>query len=154
IYVLVALGTVLIFAVSRVIFVPFGDIAAYAALTLASFQLGRTPGTIWLVMTLAGIALIVETFSLWRAGESYRIPRSIFMYGVLPMLPVALVLVLGGQRLPMIFEILLALALVIPIAPLLYRIVFQPLADASVLVLLIVAVALHYLVSGLALMFF
>ncbi|MGE0733506.1 MAG: branched-chain amino acid ABC transporter permease [Alphaproteobacteria bacterium] len=154
IYVLVALGTVLIFAVSRVIFVPFGDVAAYAALTLASFQLGRTPGTIWLVMTLAGIALIVETITLLRNGEAHRIPRSLFMYGVLPMLPVALVFALGSQRLPMAAEIALALALVMPIAPLLYRIVFQPLADASVLVLLIVAVALHFLVSGLALLFF
>ena len=33
IYVLIALGTVLIFSVTRVMFVPFGDIAAFTALT-------------------------------------------------------------------------------------------------------------------------
>ena len=37
IYVLIGLGLVLIFAVTRVIFVPFGDIAAFTALTLAPF---------------------------------------------------------------------------------------------------------------------
>ncbi|TAM94477.1 MAG: branched-chain amino acid ABC transporter permease, partial [Rhizobiaceae bacterium] len=38
IYVLIALGFVLIFAVTRVIFVPFGDIAAFTALTLAALE--------------------------------------------------------------------------------------------------------------------
>jgi branched-chain amino acid transport system permease protein len=44
--------------------------------------------------------------------------------------------------------------LVVPVAPLLARVVFQPIADASVLVLLIVALALHFLLSGLGLLFF
>ena len=44
--------------------------------------------------------------------------------------------------------IALTLAIVLPISPLLYRIAFQPLADASVLVLLIVAVAVHFAISG------
>ena len=58
IYVLVALGIVLIFLVTRVIFVPFGDVVGYAALTLAALQLKRTPGTVWLVLTLAAIATV------------------------------------------------------------------------------------------------
>ena len=41
IYVLIALGTVLIFSITRVMFVPFGDIAAYTALTLAMLQTGH-----------------------------------------------------------------------------------------------------------------
>ena len=53
IYVLVGLGLVLIFSVTRVVFVPFGDIVAFSALTLASLQLGRMPGTVYLVATLA-----------------------------------------------------------------------------------------------------
>ena len=36
----------------------------------------------------------------------------------------------------------------------LYRIAFRPIADAPVLVLLIVAVVLHFATSGVALMFF
>ena len=42
----------------------------------------------------------------------------------------------------------------LPIAPLLDRIVFRPIADASVLVLLIVSVALHFALVGLGLLFF
>ena len=71
IYVLLALGTVLIFSVTRVIFVPFGDIVAYAALTLAALQAGQLPGTVWLVLTAAGFALVLEAAS---SGAARRFP--------------------------------------------------------------------------------
>ena len=51
-------------------------------------------------------------------------------------------------------SILLTILLVLPLGPLLYRIVFQPIATAPVLVLLMVAVALHFAISGLALLYF
>ena len=60
-----------------------------------------------------------------------------------------LVWLAAGRDLPMWLGIALTLAIVMPISPLLYRIAFQPIADASVLVLLIVAVALHFAISGL-----
>src|SRR6266852_5512718 len=65
-----------------------------------------------------------------------------------------LVWLAAGRDLPMWLGIALTLAIVLPISPLLYRIAFQPLADASVLVLLIVAVAVHFVISGMALIFF
>jgi branched-chain amino acid transport system permease protein len=76
------------------------------------------------------------------------------MYAVLPIVPAALVWFAAGRELPMWLGIALTLMIVLPISPLLYRIAFQPLADASVLVLLIVAVALHFVLSGMALIFF
>jgi branched-chain amino acid transport system permease protein len=73
---------------------------------------------------------------------------------VLPAIPAALVWLAAGRDLPMWAGIALTLAIIIPISPLLYRIAFRPLADASVLVLLIVAVAVHFAISGLALLYF
>jgi len=156
IYLLIALGTVLIFSVTRVIFVPFGDIAALTALTLAALQLGKIPGTVWLVMVLAAAAAIMELALAVRERSLRRVPTTLVLYAVLPMLPVAAAAALASMalKLPQIAQMLLALALVLPIAPLLNRIVFQPLANASVLVLLIVAVALHFATSGMALLFF
>ncbi len=154
IYVLIALGTVLIFSVTRVIFVPFGDIAAFAALTLAMLQMGRLPGTVYLVIVLACIALMMELYQLFRRGRSDRMPSAVFSYGVLPCIPAAAAYLLQGVTLPLGWQMLLALFLVLPIAPLLDRIAFRPLADASVLVLLIVAVAVHFAISGLGLLFF
>ena len=50
VYLLAGLGLVLIFSVTRVVFVPFGDIAAFAALTLAAFETNRLPSTIGMVL--------------------------------------------------------------------------------------------------------
>jgi len=154
IYVLIALGIVLIFSVTRVIFVPFGDLAAMSALTLAMMQIGRVPGAVWVVAGLSLCALAIECIDLLRRRNVAGIPRALLLYGVLPMLPVVAVLLVGTMKLPMLVQMLLALALITPMAPLIERIVFRPLANASVLVLLIVAVATHFALSGLALMAF
>ena len=53
IYALLALATVLVFAVTRVIFIPQGEFVAYGALTLALLQTGKVPGTVWLLLVLA-----------------------------------------------------------------------------------------------------
>ncbi|MCW3475809.1 branched-chain amino acid ABC transporter permease [Limobrevibacterium gyesilva] len=149
IYVLAALGIVLVFLVTRVVFVPFGDLIAYASLTLAALQEGRRPGIVWLVLLLAGLALLFEL-----AGRQRKWGRALLAYGVLPCLPVAAAFLLAGRALPPLVEMALTIGLILPIAPLLYRIAFRPIADASVLVLLIVAVVLHFAISGIALMVF
>ena len=137
IYVLVAIGLVLIFTVTRVIFVPFGDIAAFAALTLAQLNDKKLPGTAGLVLILAVLAAAMETWSAFRHGRLKALPRALGFYLGLPLVAVGL-----------------ALLLVVPIAPLLDRIVFRPIADGTVLLLLIVAVALHFALVGLGLLFF
>ena len=154
IYVLIALGTVLIFSVTRVMFVPFGDIAAFAALTLAMLQMGRLPGTVLLVAVLSALALAMELIGLARRSRFGDMPMAVVYFGILPCIPAAIAWLLQGVDLALGWQMLLALALVVPIAPLLDRIAFRPLADASVLVLLIVAVAVHFAISGLALLFF
>ena len=154
IYVLVALGIVLIFLVTRVIFVPFGDVVGYSALTVAALELRQMPGTVWLVLTLAALATAMEVYGLARRGQMHRLPKALLLYAVLPIIPAALVWLAAGRELPMWVGIALTLAIIMPISPLLYRIAFRPLADASVLVLLIIAVAVHFAMSGLALLYF
>ena len=51
-------------------------------------------------------------------------------------------------------SILLALAIVTPMGPLIWRFAFRPIADASVLALLILSMALHFVLIGLGLVFF
>src|SRR5260370_5435594 len=69
-------------------------------------------------------------------------------------MPAAAGEIAGAHVLSMPLRSGLSLGLGLPIAPLLDRIVFRPIADASVLLLLTVAVALHFALSGLGLMFF
>ena len=154
IYLLAGLGLVLIFSVTRVVFVPFGDVAAFAALSLAAFETGRRPATIGLVLTLAALALLVEAWSLVRRGEARRIPRAVLGWGLLPALPCIAAWAIAGKAVPAALQVVVAIALVVPITPLVARVALQPIAYASVLVLLIVSLALHFLLSGLGLLFF
>jgi branched-chain amino acid transport system permease protein len=154
VYALVAIGTVLIFTVTRVIFVPFGDIAAFTALTLAALDSKQLPGTVGLVIVLACMACLMEVVTLVRAGALRTVPQAILGYLVLPLVIVAVVWLTMRFDPPMPVRIVLALLLILPIAPLLDRIVFRPIADASVLLLLTVSVALHFALVGLGLLFF
>src|SRR6478735_8844465 len=71
IYALLGMGIVLVFTVTRVIFIPQGEFVAYGALTMAIFQTGKVPGTVWLLLILAGVAALMEFVSVWRHRESF-----------------------------------------------------------------------------------
>src|SRR5690606_10746224 len=154
VYLLAGLGLVLIFSVTRVVFVPFGDIAAFSALSLAAFQMDRLPPTIGLVLTLAALALLAELWGLARRREFALMPRAIACWGLLPALPCLAAWLAHRFGAPAAVQIVVAILLVVPIAPLVARVALQPIADASVLVLLIASLALHFLLSGLGLLFF
>ena len=57
IYALLTLALELVFAVTRVIFIPQGEFVAYGALTLAMIQAGQAPATLWLLTVLGALVL-------------------------------------------------------------------------------------------------
>ena len=63
VYALLGLATVLVFTVTRVIFIPQGEFVAYGALTLAIFQTGKVPGTVWLLLLMA----VLAAPQVWKA---------------------------------------------------------------------------------------
>jgi branched-chain amino acid transport system permease protein len=154
IYALLALALVLVFAVTRVIFIPQGEFVAFGALTLASLQAGKLPGTVWLLLG-AGLAVaVIDGFQAIRAGQARRLPGLLLLTLGLPLAAAGLLISVPTANLPLLLQVALSLVLVIPLGPLIYRLAFQPLAGASVLVLLIVAVAVHMALIGLGLLFF
>ena len=79
IYLLLAIGLLIVFSVTRVIFVPQGDLLAFGTLTVASLQSGQLPGTLWLLDGLSAAALIVSLFGGRRAAGF-----GILAWGVFP----------------------------------------------------------------------
>jgi branched-chain amino acid transport system permease protein len=154
IYALLSLALVLVFAVTRVIFIPQGEFVAYGALTLAAFQAGKTPGTLWLLLGAGALVALIDTVMAVRAGSLGRLKRIVLWDLALPVVVAGLVLLLEPGKLPLALQVVLALAIVVPLGPLMYRLAYQPLAEASVLVLLIVSVAVHLTLVGLGLLFF
>ncbi len=154
IYALLALALLLVFAVTRVIFVPQGEFISYAGLTLGMLQLGQVPGTIYMLVAGGILVGALDGYAAWREGALRRLPRIVLLNLALPVALALLTLWAAPRKLDAGWLIALTLALVIPLAPMLYRIVYRPLADASVLVLFIISMAVHYALSGFALVIF
>jgi len=152
IYCLLALALVLVFAVTRVIFVPQGEFVVYAALTMASFDGARTPGTVWLLLALGGAAWLADTVKLRR--EPRRMALAWLATAAPCVAAAGLVAWVAASKAPFVVQALTTVLAVTAMGPAVYRLAFQPVASASVLVLLIVAVALHFVLTGLALLFF
>jgi branched-subunit amino acid ABC-type transport system permease component len=154
IYALLALALVLVFAVTRVIWVPSGEFVAFGTLTLAGLQLGKTPGTVGLIVGMAFVAGLMEVAACFKRGEAARIPGQVGVWTALPLAVAGFVWAVAPLSLPLPVQIVATLVAVTTLGPLLYRIAYQPIAEASVLVLLIVSVAVHFTLVGLGLWFF
>ena len=154
IYALLSLALVLVFAVTRVIFIPQGEFVAFGALTLASLQAGKTPGTLWLLVGAGAVVALIDLAQALTHGSHRRIPKIVAWNLIYPGLGAAAVFLLKPAEMAMPLQILLTLLLVVPLGPMVYRLAFQPLAEAPVLVLLIVSVAVHLALVGLGLLFF
>lgn len=154
IYALLALCLVLVFAVTRVVLIPQGEFVAYGSLTYAALHEGRLPGSMWLLCGLGAAAFGAGLWAQRRtasgagtlrlAGETLAVPAAV----------VAATALLAPLKAGVLVDALLTLAIVTPMAPYLYRLAFQPLAEASVLVLLIASVGVHLALLGLGLVFF
>jgi len=155
VYALLALATVLVFAVTRVIFIPQGEFVAFGALTLALLQTGKVPGTVWFLLALAVAAAISD---VWH-GVRLRQPAAKTLAQVLrtlalPVIVSAVAIWAAPKGFPLVVQALLTLALVTPFGTLIYRLAYEKVADATVLVLLIVSVGVHFALVGLGLFFF
>ncbi|WP_457442670.1 branched-chain amino acid ABC transporter permease [Roseateles sp. P5_E4] len=155
IYALVALALVLVFSVTRVIFIPQGEFVAFGALTLAALQMGKVPGTVWLLLMMAIAGAVLDVIQ----GLRERWPMARFKSRlIMPLgLPVAIAVATPSivQRQPALWmQVLLTLAIVTAMGPLLYRLAYRALSGASVLTLLIVSVGVHFALTGVGLVFF
>lgn len=159
IYALLALALVLVFSVTRVIFIPQGEFVAFGALTLAAMQSDRFPHSATLLVALGICCFVHEVAGTLQSAERrHGAARSIALaagkFLLFPVLLFALARATTGTALPLLAQVALALAIVIPMGPMVYRLAFQPLAEASTLVLLIVSVGVHFALIGLGLVMF
>jgi branched-chain amino acid transport system permease protein len=154
IYALLGLALVLVFAVTRVILIPQGEFVTYGALTYASLASGQTPGTARLAVAMGLVAFGLELFAGRKSLQGRLVGRALLVDVVFPVVILTVASMFAGQRAPIAINIALSLSIVAAIGLFLYRIAFQPIAQASVLVLLIAAVGCHLALQGFGLVFF
>jgi branched-chain amino acid transport system permease protein len=146
------MALVMVFLVTRVLLLPQGEFVSYSALTLAMLQNGSVPGTVWLLLAgAAGAAAFDVIEQNARARKAIAIA---IRWLAVPVMTSAIAIVCAPMRLPLPFQALLTIAIIVPLGPIMYRLAFQRLQSASLLVLLIVAMAVHLAMVGLGLVFF
>jgi branched-chain amino acid transport system permease protein len=89
-----------------------------------------------------------------RHGAARSIPVAALKFLAFPIALFFVTRAVATAQVPMLAQVALALAIVIPMGPMVYRLAFQPLAEASTLVLLIVSVGTHFALIGLGLVMF
>jgi branched-chain amino acid transport system permease protein len=159
IYALLALALVLVFSVTRVIFIPQGEFVAFGALTLAAIQSDKFPHTATLLAALGLATFVQEIILVLRNADRRRhagriLGTSLVKFVMFPLAVYGLTRAFAGASLPMVLQILLTLLIVTPMGPMIYRLAFQPLAEATTLILLIVAVGVHFALVGIGLVMF
>ena len=150
IYALLGLALVLVFTVTRVIFIPQGEFVAFGALTLAMLIENKTPGTMWLLPMAGVVVFCMELRDTLRTQDWRKLSKTAALYVALPLAMLWVIPQLAAAKFPLWVDVLISMAMVVPLGPMLYRIAYQPLAEASVLVLLIVSVAVHFALTGMA----
>jgi branched-chain amino acid transport system permease protein len=113
------------------------------------------PGTAWLLLIMAVVAALMDGWHGVQRGEpAARLARDLLRTLAYPVAIVLLTVWAAPQKLPLLAQAALTLAIVTPFGGLVYRLAYESLADATVLVLLIVSVGVHFALTGLGLLFF
>jgi branched-chain amino acid transport system permease protein len=165
VYALLALSIVLVFTVTRVLLVPQGEFVTFGAMSMAAMQAGTPLRLAWLVLAVALLRAALRALSVLRQRHGrVNADESVDPLGwrdlAAPAYALALLLLTRAvpapalQSLALPLQIALTLALVVPLGPWLYDLCFAPIASAHSLVLLIVSIALHVVLVGIALLMF
>ncbi len=154
VYVLLALGLVLVFSITRVIFIPLGELMTFAALSLVALQAAQMPQLVWLLLVLGGLCFVLDAIDAARKLPGTSLLASALRYLVVPAALWGVFRALEGHALPALLQALLAIGVVLPFGGMVYRIAYRPVAEASVLVLLIVSVGVHFVLLGAGLILF
>jgi branched-chain amino acid transport system permease protein len=104
---------------------------------------------------MTAVATLLEVVhGIRRGAPAARWLRAAAQTAAYPVAISLLTIWAAPQGFPLWVQALLTLALVTPFGSLVYRLAYESLADATVLVLLIVSVGVHFALTGLALLFF
>jgi branched-chain amino acid transport system permease protein len=154
IYALLAAALLVVFSVTRVIFVPQGEFISYAALSLGLLQAGQVPGMVYVLVGGGLLAAALDLTVALREHALRRVPWILLGYVAIPVVMAAAAWWAAPLKLALGWQVLLVIGLVVPLGPIVYRVAYQPLANASILVLFIASMAVHYTLQGLGLVFF
>jgi branched-chain amino acid transport system permease protein len=150
VFALLGVAILLVFLVTRVLFVAQGEFVVLGAVTLVQVQRGEVAGAAWLVVPLALLCLVLSAIQFARERNSrlWLLQNGICLLG--------LAVGLGAAFYPPAaksawLQITTVVCLITPMGPLLYWTAFRNISRSSILTLLFAAMCVHYILLGLML---
>jgi branched-chain amino acid transport system permease protein len=145
----------MVFTVTRILLIPQGEFVAFGALTMGAIQSGKPLAVAWLTVGLCLAGAALDLVGMLRRGSGSRrlawwLAFKLAYAAAMAWCSFALPLASWPQAAQAGYTLLL----LVPLGPMLYRLVFQPVASASPLVLLIISIALHVALVGVGLLVF
>ena len=152
IYALMAIAIVLLFSVTRILFIAQGEFVVFGAATMFQLENGTLPSACWLLVGAAACCGVQQAWVGFKRGAGVkRVAIDVARVLSLPLAVAALAFAVKGTQLPALPAGILTLAIITPLGPLLHRLVYRSLSTSSVLTLLIVSVGVHFALTSLAL---
>ncbi|QRR35602.1 branched-chain amino acid ABC transporter permease [Hydrogenophaga sp. YM1] len=156
IYALLGLALILVYSVTRVPFIPMGGFVTYSALSLNMMQNGKAPSVAALLLVLGVGCFILQLLQAKRQRTLtlQRILGWATACLVAPLLLCVAAVYVPWTKVPGLLQMAFVLLITVPLAPMIYRLAFQPIQDAGVLVMFMVAVSIDAVIVGMALLLF
>lgn len=153
VFALLSVAILLVFVVTRILFVAQGEFVVLGAITTVQIQRGEPTSAVWLLGGLAVLCLVISTiqllreqnFSLWLGQAGFSAASLAVALGLGFYKPAPEVAWL---------QVAITLCVVAPMGPLLYWTAFRNISRASILTLLFAAMSVHYIFQGLMLPLF
>ena len=124
IYALLALALIVVYAVTRVICIPQGEFISFAALSLAVMQVGRVPGTIYLLVGAGLLIVALDGPRLARERDWSGLRRLILFNIGLPLVVAGLTVWAANSPGLIWLQMLATIGIVTPMGPMVYRLAF------------------------------
>jgi branched-chain amino acid transport system permease protein len=150
IFALLAVAILLVFLVTRILFVAQGEFVVLGAVTLVQVQRGEAASAVWLLMLLAALCIVIATIQLVRE-RNYRFWTLQCAVSLLALGIGQGVIMYPPVNPPAWLQMMIVLCVVSPMGPLLYWSAFRNISRGSILTLLFSAMCVHYILQGLML---
>jgi branched-chain amino acid transport system permease protein len=152
-FALLAVAMLLVFLVTRILFVAQGEFVVLGAITTVQVQRGEVAGAAWLLISLAILCILLSTMQVVRERKA----RNWYLQSGICILSLGIGWYAtshppaGNAAWVQIASVL---SLVTPMGPLLYWTAFRNISRSSILTLLFAAMCAHYILQGLMLPLF
>lgn len=153
IFALLAAAILLVFLVTRILFVAQGEFVVLSAVTIVQLQRGEFASAVWLSAALAILCIFVSAIQFIRErNRRLWVIQTAFCLISLGLACGVAMIPLAGP--PLWLQIGIVLCIVVPMGPMVYWTAFRNISQSSILTLLFAAMCVHYILQGLMLPLF